>query len=365
MDALAFRPDRRTDAHGLSREHFPKGRSIETTHAGVGDATADEREVRNVVVAVERGAARTFDGHLDAVGSVVGLFRIDFHPVRQRQFRKTVFEGLFGDNRTHFGQFFHQIFRQFDIFEGREMLLLGGEHDLLQQIFVGQFRAFLVGTVKHEHLVLVGNQFFRSSIHLVERHFAVEFLRIFQAKFSRDHRLARQEMRHALIHEMAVAAVVALFVATLGGGQPNALGTLEFACRETVLTSLFNGCHSRHQSAENVLLLATDRQRKCLFRAAHEERPSASRSTHKRRIGQLSQVRQAVVEHRTDETVDVVVAQVFFRIFLVVRCRVALHIQMRQDDGLLGVFLDGDNHFLVVRHGIIDPFGRIFRLGNL
>ena len=245
------------------------------------------------------------------------------------------------------------------------MLLLGGEHDLLQQIFVGQFRAFLVGAVEHEHLVLVGNQFLRCPIHLVERYLAVEFLRIFQAKFSRNNRLARQEMRHTLVHEMAVATVVALFVATLGSGQSDALGTTEFACRKTVLTSLFYDRNGRNQSAEDILLLATHRQRKRLFRATHEERPSASRSTHKRRIGQLPQVRQTVVEHRTNETVDVVVAQVFFRILLVVGCRVALHIQMRQHDGLLGIFLDGDNHFLVVRHGVIDPFGRIFRLGNL
>ena len=364
-DALASRAHRRTHAHGLSREHLAQRGSVEIAHTGLGDTAADEREVRNVFVAIERRAALALERHLDAVGGVGGLFRIDFHPIRQRQLRETMFERLFAHNGARLGQVFHQIFSQLHVLVGRVVLLLGGEHDLPEQGLVGQRNALFVGAVEHEHLIFVGDELLGSAVHLVERHLAVEFLRVFEVKLRGNERFARQEIRHALVHEMAVSTVVALFVAALGVGHADALRTLQLARRETVLARLLHRGNGRNQTAENVLLLAAHREREGLFRATHEERTGPSRSVHKRRIGRLPEVRQSVVEHRADEAVEIFVAQVFRRVFLAVGRGVALHIEVRHHDGLLGVFLDGDNHFLVVGNGVIDALGGIFRLRNL
>ena len=78
----------------------------------------------------------------------------------------------------------------------------------------------------------------------------------------------------------------------------------------------------------------------------------------------MAQLHKAVVEHRTYQTVDITVTQIFFAILFVVGCCLALLVEMTEHDGLFLVLLDVNNHLLIVVNGIVDTLSRIFRHRN-
>ena len=71
----------------------------------------------------------------------------------------------------------------------------------------------------------------------------------------------------------------------------------------------------------------------------------------------MAQFGKTVIEHGADEIVDVAVAQVGLVVFIAVRRGLTFLVQVTQHDGLLGILLDGDNHLVIITHGIIDALG--------
>ena len=165
--------------------------------------------------------------------------------------------------------------------------------------------------------------------------------------------------------EVRVAAVVAFLIVAFGSRHGQFLGTGELTLREAVLTHTLSLGNSSSQTTEDVVLLTADGHRESLLGTADEEGAAASRSTHERRIGQLAQLAETDIQHRAYETIHIVGTNILLVVLLVVRGGVALHIEVGHDDGLLLVLLNGDNHLVIVGHGIIDALCRIHRLGNL
>ena len=73
----------------------------------------------------------------------------------------------------------------------------------------------------------------------------------------------------------------------------------------------------------------------------------------------MAQLRQAVVQHGSYQSVNIVAPQIFHVILLFVRCGIALLIEMAQHDRLFGVLLDIYNHRIVVVDWIVLPLGSI------
>ena len=88
-------------------------------------------------------------------------------------------------------------------------------------------------------------------------------------------------------------------------------------------------------------------------------------STHEGRISLLAQLAQPSVQHGADESIDIIITQVFLVVLRMVRSGITLHIDMNHRDRLFLVLLDIDNHLVVVGNGVVDALGRVHRLGNL
>ena len=78
----------------------------------------------------------------------------------------------------------------------------------------------------------------------------------------------------------------------------------------------------------------------------------------------LSQFGEPAVDHIVDQLVHIHTPQIGLIVLLVIRRSVALHIEMKQHHGLLGVLLNVHNHAFIVAHGIFLKLGGILRHGN-
>ena len=179
-----------------------------------------------------------------------------------------------------------------------------------------------------------------------------------------DERFAREEVVDAEAHELGVGAVVALIELALVVVQTEQLGSVQFFLGEALLPGLLAGCHGGHESAQNGLLLAAHTEREGILRAAEEEAGGTGRGTLEGRHGLLFQLGEAIVQHPTDEPVDIVAAQIVLGVLLIIGRSLALHVEMAEHDGLFGVFLYIDNHLLVVANGIIHTLGTILGQGD-
>ena len=131
-----------------------------------------------------------------------------------------------------------------------------------------------------------------------------------------------------------------------------------------MLAGTLGSPHGRDKSAEDIVLLATQAEREGILGAAHKEGAGPSRGTHEGCVGLLAYLAQAVVEHVADEVVHITAPEVGHRVLLAVGRGVAFHVEVRQHDGLLLVFLDGDNHRVVVGHGVVHPLGPVLGQGD-
>ena len=348
----------------LAGEHLAQRDDVEVAHACLTHATGDEAEVGDVLVAVERGAALALHFQRDGVGVEIGLAGIHFHAVGEREFGEAMLIGLLADNRAGLRQLTHQVVGQLLLGVGRIVQALGGQDDLFDLSLAGQNDTFLVGGIHDYDLVLVGNQFPDGGVDLVEGDLTVEFAGILQLKFGRHQRLSRQEVVHAGVDKVGIAVIVAHLVTALGGIEVEAAGTVQLALGKAMLAGLLGNTHSGDDAAQDVVLLAADAHGKGLLGAADEERRGASRGALDGRSRLLTQFGETVVEHGADQAVDVIAAQVGLAVLLGVGRGVAFLIQVAQDDGLLGILPDGDNHLVVVIHGIVDALSRFLGHGD-
>ena len=171
-------------------------------------------------------------------------------------------------------------------------------------------------------------------------------------------------MLHAETDELRVHTVVALVPLALVVTQLLQLGAVKLLLRKTLLTGLLGSGHGRDDAAEDVLLLTADRERESLLRAAEEEVAGTARTALEGRHGLLLQLVQTAVEHRGDESVHIVAAQVSLVVLLRVGRGRPLHVEVAEHDGLLLILLDADNHRVVVVHRIVDALGGVLRHGD-
>ena len=132
-----------------------------------------------------------------------------------------------------------------------------------------------------------------------------------------------------------------------------------------MLTSTLSNANSSNETSEDIVFLTADRQGERLLHTAEEERRRTTCSTLIGRISLLAQLCQAIVHHRTYQVVDIVAAQIFLVVLLIIWRRITLLIEMTQDDRLFDIFLDVDNHLVVIAYRIVLALSRILRHGNL
>ena len=123
-----------------------------------------------------------------------------------------------------------------------------------------------------------------------------------------------------------------------------------------MLTGTLGLGYSSNNTAQDITFLAADAEREGVLGTADQELRDTAGGAQERWLGLLSQFHQAVVEHGTDETADIVVAKVFLAVLLAVGGCLAFLIDIAQGDGLLLVFLDVNNHAVVVAHGVVYAF---------
>ena len=273
--------------------------------------------------------------------------------------------GLLADNLARLGQLLDEPCGQLLFLVRLVALLLGVEDSGLKFCLSGQRDVLLVGTVEHTHLVAVADEFAGCTVDVVQRHLAAKLLGELQLDILRDEGLSRQEVAHALVDKITVAVVVTLLVVALGSSELQALGPVKLGLREAMLAHTLRLGHGSSQSAQNVVRLAAYRHGESLLGTAYEEVAGASRGTHVRRVGLLAQFAETYTQHRTNQTVHVVAAQVLLVVLPLVGRGVTLHVQVNHDGRLLLVLLYGDNHPLIVGNGIVDALGRMLRHGNL
>ena len=131
-----------------------------------------------------------------------------------------------------------------------------------------------------------------------------------------------------------------------------------------MLTGALGHAYSTDDAAKNIVLLTADAEREGILGAAEEELRSATGSTLEWGDWLLTEFYQAVVEHGTDKSVYVVVAQIFRGVLLAIGGSIALLIDMAEHDGLLLILLDIDNHTVVIVHWIVDALGSILGHGD-
>ena len=226
-DALSARAHRGTDQYGLAGQHLAQGGLVKLAHAGLGDAARDEREVGNVAIIIDRRAAVGVHQELHLVGGEVGASYVDFHAIRQGDLGEAVLVGLLADDAARFGQLADELLGQLFFTVGVILLLLGRQDGLLELGFGGQHDAFLVGGVEHTDLIAVADEFTCCTVHLVEGYLTVQTLCQLQVELLRGQRLGGQEVAHALVDEVAVAALVTLLIAALSGSDEDALGAVQ------------------------------------------------------------------------------------------------------------------------------------------
>ena len=157
-------------------------------------------------------------------------------------------------------------------------------------------------------------------------------------------------------------AIVALHLSTaLGSIHTQLLGAIELALGKTVLTCTLGYTNSADDATKNVVLFAAYAHRKSIFGAAQEECRGSACSTLEWWLGLLAQLGIAVVKHGADEAVYIIVAQIFLAVLLAIGSCLALLVDVTENNRLFLVFLDVDNHLLIVGHRIINTFGCLLR----
>ena len=261
-------------------------------------------------------------------------------------------------------QLTHQIGGQLLLGVGGIAQLLGGEDHLAQLLFRGNDDTLLVGGIHHHHLVLVGDQLLHGSVHLGQRHLTVELLRVLQREVDRHERLTGQEVIHTSVHVVRVTVVGLHLRTALGSVQAQFLGTVELRLGEPVLTSPLGHADGSDDTAQDVVALTTDTQGEGVFRPTEEEDRRPAGSALEGRVRLLPQFYVTVVEHGGDQTVHIVVAQVFLRVLLMVGCGLSLLVEVTEGNRLLLVLLDGHDHRVVITDGVVDTFCCLLRHGD-
>ena len=160
-------------------------------------------------------------------------------------------------------------------------------------------------------------------------------------------------------------AIVALHLNTaLGSIHTQLLGAIKLALGKTVLTCTLGYTNSADDAAKNVVLFAAYAHRKSIFGATQEECRSATCGTLEWWLGLLAQLSIAVVKHGADEAVYIIVAQIFLAVLLAVWGCLALLIDVTENNRLFLVFLDVDNHLLIVGHWIVNTLSSLLGHGD-
>ena len=132
---MSLSTHRRTDAYALAGQHLTQGNCIELPNSTFCDPTGNQREVWNIVVAIERGAAIGLHTERYSVGFIIGLLDVDLHAIIKRQFGKAVSITLFVDNGTRLWQLTHKVGGELLFLIRRIAQLLGCKDHLTHLIF--------------------------------------------------------------------------------------------------------------------------------------------------------------------------------------------------------------------------------------
>ena len=294
------------------------------------------------------------------VGLEVSGFHIHLHAIAQGNLRHTELAVWFlRHNLAWSWESSHQGGRHCLLLVSVVLFLLGSKYGAFDFRFRRDDKAFLVRTIHHEHLVLVGDDVAHLLVHLVEVHLAIKLLHQLEVIGRSQDRLGIQKVVHTLAHIVRVLVVILHLHLSLGGIEIETFGTLQLALGETVLAGTFHLAHSHRDTPQDIVLLTTDAQAEGILGAGHEELAILHRRTHERRISHLLFLSQAAVEHIGYQTADVILTLILHGVLQAIGSCLALHIEMTEDDRLLLVLLDGDDHLVVVGHWIVDTLGRI------
>ena len=247
-NTLSLCANRRLHAYRLARQHLAQRQGIKLGHTGIVDGAADEREVGNVGIGVERRTALATQAERYGILGIVCLLGIYLQAIRQRVLRKSMTIGLLTDDGAFLGGERREVRGEVSLhllFSIRCILqLLGSGDDILYLLLGGQHQSFLVRRIHHYHLVLVGDEFLDGLVDLVQVHLTVEAACQLHLVLDGHQRLIIQEVAHTGAHKSRVTTVVTFTELTLVMVQFQSFGTLQLCLRETVLTNLFRHAHS-------------------------------------------------------------------------------------------------------------------------
>ena len=91
----------------------------------------------------------------------------------------------------------------------------------------------------------------------------------------------------------------------------------------------------------------------------------AHRCTVERWCGLFLDVGKATVYHRGNEFCYITLTGSCHKVLFAVGSGFLFHVEIYEHNGLLGVFVDGNYHFVVVGNGIVNSFGRVCGLRNI